>query len=301
VQANFSSKVIAVIPAYNEERYIGSVVLKTRQYVDEVLVVDDGSLDATADIASAAGAKVIRLETNSGKGMALNTGFEAARAMQPKVVVTLDGDWQHCPEQLERVIAPVLKGEADVVIGSRYLEKTSDVPVQRVLGHMGFGLLINSTSGVSVTDSQSGFRAFSTVALESFTFSSSSFSVESEMQYLAADFQLRVVEVPITIRYVDKPKRSVIRHGLIVLDGVLRLIGQHRPLLWFGMPAFICLLIGAVAALYATHQFNSANTLELGMILAAVILLFIGFLALFTGIVLHSMRALKLELRSIIR
>ncbi|PJF28448.1 MAG: glycosyltransferase family 2 protein [Phototrophicales bacterium] len=290
---------VVVIPAYNEERFIGSVVLKTRQIVSTVIVVDDGSRDATAEIAEAAGAVVVRHEVNKGKGVALNTGFLKAKEYTPEVVITLDGDWQHMPEEMALVAAPILEGGADIVVGSRYLEKSSDVPVQRVIGHWGFTSLTNIVSGVSLTDSQSGYRAFSPAALEALTFSSNSFSVESEMQFLAKDHKLKVVEVPITIRYVDKPKRNVLSHGLVVLNGILRLVAQHRPLLFFAVPGVFTLLAGLLLGVWVVYNYWLHENLAVGTALIVVILMLTGVFLLFTGIVLHSLRVVVAEIKEL--
>lgn len=290
---------VVVIPAYNEERFIGSVVLKTRQIVQTVIVVDDGSRDSTAEIAEAAGAVVVRHEGNKGKGVALNTGFLKAKEYTPEVVITLDGDWQHMPEEMALVAAPILEGGADIVVGSRYLEKSSDVPVQRVIGHWGFTSLTNIVSGVSLTDSQSGYRAFSPAALEALTFSSNSFSVESEMQFLAKDHKLKVVEVPITIRYVDKPKRNVLSHGLVVLNGILRLVAQHRPLLFFAVPGVFTLLGGLLLGVWVVYNYWLHENLAVGTALIVVILMLTGVFLLFTGIVLHSIRVVVAEIKEL--
>lgn len=289
---NITPHIIAVIPAFNEEAYIGSVVLKTLEYVSCVIVVDDGSSDATAVIAQRAGAHVISHVKNQGKGMALNTGFEAARSMSPTVVVTIDGDWQHLPEELLRVAEPVKQGEADLVIGSRYIEHTSDVPAQRVLGHWWFTNFTNVLSGTNVTDSQSGYRAFSLKAISELRFSSSSFSVESEMQFLARDLNLRVSEVPITIRYHTQPKRSVLSHGMIVLNGILRLVAQHRPLLFFGVPGVISTLIGFFLALHVVYVYDSTKELAMGTALVVMLTVIIGTFLFFTSIILYSIRVL---------
>jgi glycosyltransferase involved in cell wall biosynthesis len=289
-------KIIAVIPAYNEERFIGSVVLKTRQYADAVIVVDDGSQDATGKIAEAAGAVVVQHQQNQGKGSALNTGFCRARELDPDVVVTLDADGQHLPEELTRVAAPVLKGHADIVVGSRYLEKRSQVPLHRIWGHLVFNFMNNQASGIPLTDSQSGFRAFSPLALCAISFHSDGFSVESEMQFLAHEHSLRVAEIPITIHYHDKPKRPVIVHGLMVLNGVLRLVGQHRPLLFFGPPSMMVLLAGLLWGAWAADMYSRARVLAAGYALLSMLLFIIGSLGMFAGITLHSVRRLLLQL-----
>jgi glycosyltransferase involved in cell wall biosynthesis len=287
--------IVALIPAYNEERFIGSVVLKARRYTSLVIVVDDGSSDDTAKIAEEAGAQVVCHSHNRGKGAALNTGFQIACQLGADVVVTFDGDGQHLPEELPRVILPICNGEADLVVGSRYIEATSQVPLRRVWGHRLFNFLVNGLSGVPLSDSQSGFRAFSRPALQSLSFSSAGFSVESEMQLLARSHGLIVKEVPITIRYQDKPKRPVIHHGLMVLNGFLRLVGQHRPLLFFGSTGLLAMLIGLVWGVVVVDLFIHRRELAVGYALISIFLVNVGIIGCFTGIILHSIRAILLD------
>lgn len=289
-------RIVIVIPAYNEERFIGTVVLKSLRLADAVVVVDDGSVDCTAEVAEAAGAVIVRHAQNRGKGVALNTGFRRARELDPDVVVTIDADGQHVPEELPLVTEPVLEGHADIVVGSRYLDEKSQVPVHRIWGHHVFNFMTNQVSGVRLTDSQSGFRAFSQKALRALSFASNSFSVESEMQFLASQHNLRTVEVPITIHYHDKPKRSVITHGMIVLNGVLRLIGQYRPLLFFGLPGLIVLLAGVVWGIWVIDIYRDNQVLATGYAMISILLGITGVLILFTGIILHSVRGLLIDL-----
>ena len=265
-------RIVAVIPAYNEERFIGSVVLNAQKHADAVIVVDDGSTDATAEIARAAGAIVVQHDRNRGKGMAFNTGFRKARELHPDAIVTLDGDGQHLTEEMPSVLTPVLAGEADIVVGSRYLDGGGRVPRYRIWGHRVFTSLTNLVSGVRVTDSQSGFRAFSPRALEAITFSSSGFSVESEMQFLAHEHDLRMAEVPITADYAERPKRPVVAHGLTVLNGVLRLVGQYRPLLFFGVPGMVLLLVGLGWGAWVVKIYQSTQQLAVGYTLISVLL-----------------------------
>lgn len=292
----YSRKIIVVIPAYNEERFIGSVVLRSKQYAETVIVVDDGSSDDTALVAEKAGAHVIIHETNKGKGGALNTGFEYARQFGADAVVTIDADGQHDAEEISAVVSPVLKEQADIVIGSRYLEATSDVPQHRVIGHIAFNFLTNQVSGTDVTDSQSGFRAFSPQSIQKIKFSSSGFSVESEMQFLAREHSLKVAEVPITIFYHDPPKRSVISHGLSVLNGILGLVGQYRPMLFFGFTGLSILLAGLVVGLWVADVFYKTSELATGNALISVMLFIIGNIILSTGFILHSIRGLLINM-----
>jgi glycosyltransferase involved in cell wall biosynthesis len=287
---------IAIIPAYNEERFIGSVVLKAKKYVDTVMVVDDGSTDLTAEIAQTAGAVVVPMENNRGKGAALNYGFQKARELGAHAVVILDADGQHRPEEIPTVLAPIQEERADIVVGSRYLDRTSRVPFARILGHRFFNSFTNWLTGTHVTDSQSGFRAFSNRALQQINFESNDFSVESEMQFLAKQKGLKLVEVPIVIRYTDHAKRPVIAHGVSVLNGILRMVGQHRPLLFFGVPGALVLVTGLLWGAWVVDIYSRARTLAVGYALISVMLSIIGLFTLFTGIILHSVRALLFEL-----
>lgn len=287
--------IVALIPAYNEERFIGSVVLRALRYASRVIVVDDGSSDATAEIAEAAGAQVVRHGQNRGKGAALNTGLQIACQLDADVVVTFDGDGQHLPEELPGVILPVCNGEADLVVGSRYLGAASQVPPGRVWGHRLFNILVNGLSGVALSDSQSGFRAFSRSALQSLSFSSAGFSVESEMQLLARTHGLTVKEVPITIRYQDRPKRPVIHHGLMVLNGFLRQVGQHRPLLFFGATGLLMMFAGLVWGVIVINLFTQRHELAVGYALVSIFLVIVGTIGCSTGVILHSIRAILLD------
>lgn len=298
-------RVVAIIPAYNEERTIGSVVLRAMAHVHDVVVVDDGSTDATAQIAEAAGAIVVRHKRNRGKGAALNTGFYKARELDPDALVLLDADGQHLPNEVPNVLAPVLADEADIVVGSRYIGNGNGhangngnghgVPRHRVVGHWAFTTLTNVTSGVKVSDSQSGFRALSWRAIQALNFSSDGFSVESEMQFLAGELGLRVAEVPITADYVDKPKRPVVAHGLMVLNGMLRLVGQYRPLFFFGLAGVFLLLVGVGWGWWVVVVYSRTQQLAIGYALISVLLTVLGSLSLFSGIMLHSVRALLME------
>jgi glycosyltransferase involved in cell wall biosynthesis len=288
-------RIVVIIPAYNEERFIGSVALKACKYASTVIVVDDGSSDCTAEVAAASGALVVRHSKNQGKGAALSTGFRLIRDYHPEAVVVMDADGQHLPEELSQVVEPILSGQADIVVGSRYLEHTSTVPRHRIWGHRVFNLLTRVTSGMAATDSQSGFRAFSPAALERIDFRSHGFSVESEMQFIAKEYGLRLVEVPITIRYTDKPKRPVVGHGLGVLNGVLRLMGQYRPLLFFGVPGFFLLVSGILWGFWVVDIYRRAHTLAVGYAMLSVLLTIIGMLSLSTGIILHSIRGLLMD------
>lgn len=281
-------RVIAVIPAYNEARFIGSVVIATREFVHEVIVVDDGSKDVTADIAETAGATVIRLETNQGKGAALNAGFREAQARHPDAIVMLDGDAQHDPADIPRVVAPILAGRAAVVIGSRFLAQKSRIPWWRKIGQHVLTGITNAATGVPVTDSQSGFRAFSPDALKELRFHSGGLAVESEMQFLLEEGNLPWTEVPIGVTYRDGNKRNPVTHGLQILDSILGIVSQRHPLLFFGIPGSVSLLTGLGLGFWVLDRLNRIHTLSVGGSLASTVLLMVGLLLCITGVILHT-------------
>ncbi len=290
--------VIAIIPAHNEERFIGSVVLSTAQYVDTVLIIDDGSSDDTALVAAAAGAKVISMETNRGKGAALKRGIEAAlESGTVEAIVLMDGDGQHQPKELPEVVRPILEDTADMVVGSRFLEVHSDIPWWRQIGQHGLTWVTNSASGVAITDSQSGFRALSPRAAALLTRQKSNgFSVESEMQFIIKEHGLRVEEVPISCIYAEPPKRNPVVHGMQVLEGIVRLLGQSRPMLYFGVPAIVFLVSGLLMGNGLVDTFNNTQQLSLGYALMMVLLVLLGAIGLSTGVILHSIRALLIRI-----
>lgn len=284
-------KTIAAVPCFNEERFIGSVVLKAKGYVDQVIVIDDGSTDKTAMVAEQAGATVIRHDSNVGKAAAVNTAFEYARETGCEALVLIDGDAQHEPEDIPRLLQPVLEGEADIVVGSRFLQIKSHVPRFRALGQRILTFLTNIGAEVKLTDSQSGFRAFSWKAIETLSFAEKGFSVESEMQFLAKEANLRIVEVPVSIEYRDKAKRSPIAHGMMVLNSTVGLISRRFPLVFFGVPGVVMLAVGVYQGWRVVDGYNTTDEFYVGPALLAVLLCTVGTLSLFTGLILYTIRS----------
>lgn len=284
-------KIIAAIPCFNEERFIGSVVLKAKSYVDQVIVIDDGSTDKTAMVAEQAGATVIRHDSNVGKAAAVNTAFQNARETGCEALVLIDGDAQHEPEDIPRLLQPVLEGEADIVVGSRFLQTKSHVPRFRALGQRILTFLTNIGAEVKLTDSQSGFRAFSRKAIATLSFAEKGFSVESEMQFLAKEADLRMVEVPVSIEYRDKAKRSPIAHGMMVFNSTVGLISRRFPLVFFGVPGVAMLAVGVYQGWRVVDGYNTTDEFYVGPALLAVLLCTVGTLSLFTGLILYTVRS----------
>lgn len=297
--------IIAVIPALNEEATIGSVVLKTKRHVDKVIVIDDGSKDKTSEIAQLAGAEVAQHTQNKGKGEALNTGFEIAEKLNADLVVCLDADGQHNPDDIPKVIAPILSGEAEMVIGSRYLntEYKKDIPKYRRLGLWILTKTINFGSKLKTTDSQCGFRAFSGNVLENFKFRQKGLNVESEMLEDAIDNNINIKEVPISTRYegLDTSTEKPGKHGFSVLNFILRAVRERHPLLFFGLFGAILLIIGLALAVFCLDCYFTQGFIPFGPSLAASVLLLIGTLGVFAGLILDSISGMIRGLRVLSR
>jgi glycosyltransferase involved in cell wall biosynthesis len=291
------SRVVAIIPAFNEERNVGSVVLRLRHVLDSVIVVNDGSHDATEEVARLAGAQVISHPTNRGYGAAIRTGLAAAQKLDPRAVVLMDADGQHRVEDVVDLVRPIVEDEADVAVGSRFVDDRTQVPRMRKVAQHGLTWLSNVGSGVKLTDSQSGMRAFGPRALDSLLLSSTSMAAASEMQFLASDARLRVCEVPIEIRYFGEVKRNPIGQGLDVLNGIIRLVSLRRPLLFFGLPGLLLVMVGVYLALDVVLTFDRVHVLLVGQLIFAVAFLIIGVLSLFTSGVLNALQGLRRELR----
>jgi len=239
IKSTTPQNISVILPAYNEEVSIGSIVLLTKYYSDNVIVVDDGSSDRTAEVARRAGAHVIVHEVNKGKGAALKTGFTAAVDLGADIIVTMDSDGQHNPADIPKLIAPIIDGYAEMVNGSRYLHnKDKNTPIYRRVGQTILDTATNMSSGLNITDSQSGFRAFSASTKDIFRFNARGMAIESEMLADAGRSGLRIKEVEIGVRYdVDCSTISPIKHGLGVLLMVLKDIEFNKPLYYFTVPS----------------------------------------------------------------
>jgi glycosyltransferase involved in cell wall biosynthesis len=290
-----AANIIAAIPCFNEERCIGSVVLKTKRFVDQVIVIDDGSTDETARIAESAGAVVIRHERNQGKGAAIKTAFEYVKKAGCNALVLLDGDGQHDPAAIPSLLRPVLEGESDIVVGSRFLAKGSNIPGYRRVGQHLLTLVTNLGSRVKLSDSQSGFRAFSRKAINAMSFVESGLSIESEMQFAISKAGLKVAEVPIEVSYFDKAKRSPLGHGVSVLSRVLVLFSLRQPLLLFGIPGLVLLGVGLAIGARVLAIYSATQELAIGYSLGTILLCLAGLLLLFAALMLQAMKELMRE------
>jgi len=285
-------KIIAAIPCFNEEKYIGSVVLKAKRFVDRVIVIDDGSADATAEVATEAGAKVYRNKQNQGYGAAIRSAIAEGQNLRADILVILDGDGQHDPKDIPNVVRPLIDGEADVVVGSRFLVKGEKPALYRRLGQRVLTTATNVGSGQGISDSQSGFRAYSAKTLKELNLAESGMSVSSEIQFAVSRSGLRVAEVPIAISYSEKAKRNPVGHGVGVLIRLSILTTLRRPILVLGLPGLVSLAGGLFLGIRVLVKYSEVGELAIGTALGAVLLSLIGLLTLFTVLMLVAMKEL---------
>ena len=284
--------VLAGIPAYNEARYVGSIVLQARQYVDEVIVVDDGSTDNTARVAELAGATVIRHAANRGKGAAIQSILAEARKRKPDILVLLDADSQHDPNEIPALIKPISEG-FDLVIGSREAQKDKTPRYRRI----GQKILLCSTqlaSKTNISDSESGFRALSPKAINELDLKEKGFAIESEMITRTADKNLKISEVPISNIYtMDGSTLNPIRHGIEVFSRVIAMISQRRPLFFFGLAGGVLLLAGLITGIRVLNIAATKGDLAIGSTILTTLLIIAGISSIFTGIILNALSRRK--------
>ncbi len=279
-------KVIAAIPAFNEEKYIGTIVLKTRQYVDEVIVVDDGSQDHTADVARLAGATVIRHKQNKGYGASIQTLLAEAKKKNPSILVLLDADSQHEPDEIPQLIKPISEG-FDLVIGSREQQK-ANIPRYRRIGQRVISYFSRILSGKKLSDSESGFRVFSKKAIAMLELRENGMAVSAETIANAAKNGLKIAERPISIRYTrDGSTLNPVVHGLEVLGRIIVMISERRPLFFFGLGGAILSVIGFIAGIRVISLASGGGGLATGTALVSILLLIVGVFSVFTGIILN--------------
>lgn len=266
------------------------MVLGARQHALRVIVVDDGSQDKTAELAKLAGAKVLAHPQNMGKGAALKTGFQVAK--DADIIVTMDSDGQHKVEEIPKILEPILKGEADVVNGSRYLDGNVDTetPAYRRVGQNVLDTATNISGKIKVTDSQSGFRAFAGHTIPVFRFHSHDYTIESEMLIEAAKAGLRIKEVEISATYGEEThhKKNPISHGVSVLVRILQDMEFNRPLYYFTFPGLILVIVGIILGLKFFGEYLGGQMTTLIPTTLAALITILGTFMAFTGLILHS-------------
>jgi glycosyltransferase involved in cell wall biosynthesis len=289
----------AVIPAYNEEKTIGRIVEETSKYVNQVVVVDDGSTDGTREVARSAGAMILGHSHNAGYGASLATGFKYVKNNGAGILVVLDGDGQHDPGQIPQLIAPIIEGKADVVIGSRFMddEHKSEMPAYRRFGIGVVNKAWRFASSDSMTDTQCGFRAYSRRAIDGIDIREAGMSASLEVLDQASDNNLKVVEVPVSVRYGDNTSTMEPgKHGMELINYIMKKLKEEHPLLIFGGAGMVLTVVGLGFGILALNSYFESRYLPFGPTMIAAVTIYIGTLMIFGGLILNAIQSVAAKL-----
>lgn len=281
-------RTLCAIPCFNEEVPIGSVVLQARPHVTDVLVIDDGSMDRTAEVARLAGAQVIVHEKNSGKGKAVQNAFKYARDHGYDAMVLMDGDGQHDPREIPLLLAPLVAGK-DLGLGFRFGENT-EMPGWRRAGKRVLDYATAASGAGEVTDSQCGYRSFGkkAIAIMADRIGSQGFGVESETLVIANDAGLQRENVTIHCRYdgVDGSTKGPVAHAAGVLASLFENITRRRPLLFVGLPSLVLLVAAVLLAIYTFQSYNLTDHFSVPFALITATVALLGVFGLFAALML---------------
>jgi len=269
-------------------------VLLTKKHVDKVIVVDDGTTDMTAEIAGALGAEVIQHKKNIGKGAAIKTIFEKAKKYSSDILVLLDADGQHNPNDIPRLLSPIINGQADIVIGSRFKGR-SNIPKYRKIGLKILSKLARNFSRIGISDPLSGFRALSRKAYESINLTENGYGTEIEMLILAKERGLRIMEVPIEISYdtgTKTSKKSPVYQAAEIASTIVRKTIERKPLLYLGTPGMIMICVGVYFAIELIKLFNATRYFSVPMAFLTLGFTLTGLALLTTSLIIYVIAGL---------
>jgi len=286
--------IVVGVPAFNEERTIARVVLEAQKQADVVVVCDDGSADMTAEIAQRLGADVIRHERNLGYGAAIQSLLRRAKELGADVLVTLDADGQHEPDEIPNVTKPIIEGAADIVVGGRLMNGrlSAVMPWYRRVGVKFLTKLTNGRAAQnSVKDAQSGFRAYNRKSIEELVVFEDGMGVSSEILINARKQRLKICEVSTSCNYNNGVKTSTshpVRHGVDVIASIIKLVVEDKPLIMLGVPGMLSLAAGIFFGIWMLQLYASEHQIMTNVALASIAFIFIGLFFVFTAVTLYA-------------
>ena len=283
-------KITIGIPAYNEEKNIALIITKLKKITDSIIVCDDGSSDLTGEIARELGVVVISHPKNMGYGAAIRSLFLKATELDLDGLITMDADGQHRIEDVNSVFKPINDEVADIVIGSRFLdEKSEEMPNYRKVGIKIITKVTNLSIKEKLTDSQSGFRAYSKKALQKVIPSDVGMGVSTEILIKASNLELKVAEVPIKVHYdVDTSTHNPVSHGTSVILSTIKFTSIHNPLKFYGIPGIIFLIIGLGFIAWTIQIYAVSQQIITNVSLIGIGCIVLGAVLLMTAVILFS-------------
>ena len=279
------------IPAFNEEKNIAAIITKLADITDTIIVCNDGSSDLTSDIAEKMGAFVINHEKNLGYGAAIRSIFLKAKELDGDILVTFDADGQHRIEDIEKVTKPIIDQEADLVIGSRFLDESEkEVPRYRKVGIKVITKITNSSMKEQLTDSQSGFRAYSKKVLNELNLSELGMGISTEILIKASSKNFRITEVPIKILYAgDTSTHNPVSHGSSVILSTIKYTSIEHPLKFYGIPSMILFIIGVSFTYLSAEYYAEIGRLNTNLTIIAAGTVLIAVVLLISSVLLYSL------------
>ena len=278
------------IPAFNEEKNIGKVIVTLKKITNDIIVCDDGSNDLTKEIAEGLGAKVISHTKNMGYGEAIKSIFNEAKKKEADILVTFDADGQHRPEDIKSVTKPIIDQEAEVVIGSRFLKNETNMPKYRKIGVKVLTKVTNMSIKENLTDSQSGLRAYQKKVLQNISLTDSGMGISTEILIKSHQEEFRIVEVPIQILYgKDTSTHNPVSHGTSVLLSTIKYTSIQHPLKFYGIPAIIFLLVGMSFMIWTFQIYAEETRVVTNIVLVGIGTLLLGAVLMISAILLYSL------------
>jgi glycosyltransferase involved in cell wall biosynthesis len=291
-------KIAVGLPAYNEEKNIAKIIAQLKQITDTIIVCNDGSSDSTSLVAENLGVIVVNHPKNLGYGASIRSLFLKGKEIDCDILVTFDADGQHDVKDIEKVTQPILNQEADIVIGSRFLNDDSSIPKYRKIGIKAITKITNASTGKGVTDSQSGFRAYSKKILEQITPLDSGMGVSTEILIKAVKSNFKIAEVPITVLYEgDTSTHHPVSHGISVIISTLKFVSIEHPLKFYGIPGIIFLTLGLFFILWTLQGFTDTRQVITNLALLGIGSTILGVMLLMTSIMLFSIVTVVRERR----
>ena len=277
------------IPAFNEEKNIEKIIKDCKKFVDDVIVCDDGSTDNTADLSKKQGAIVLQHEKNKGYGAAISTLFDYCRKENADVMITIDGDGQHDPNQVPLLLDAIKKHNVDVVIGSRFLND-QQTPTYRKAGIKIITSATNYSTNLKVSDSQSGFRAYSSAAIKEIFPTETGMAVSTEILLKISNKGLSLAEVPITVSYQgDTSTQNPVSHGTSVFATTMKYVSIRHPLLFYGLPGIILFFTGLGVGISFLDAYLYQQQIFYGSLLGSIVLILVGSVLILAAVLLYSM------------
>ena len=284
-------KITVGIPAYNEEKNIAGIIVKLKEIADTIIVCNDGSSDSTSEIAKKLGAIVIDHPKNLGYGAGINSILKKSRELDSDILVTFDADGQHRIEDINKVTEPIKQNIADIVIGSRFLDAAKEkIPNYRKLGINIITKVTNSTLKEKITDSQSGFRAYSKNVISKLNISDIGMGISTEILIKSSSLNFKIIEVPIVVNYDGNTStHNPVSHGTSVLFSTIKYTSIEHPLKFYGIPSLVFFIIGFSFTYLSVQYYTEIGRINPNLTIIAAGTVLLAVVLLIAAILLYSL------------